>query len=105
MWSHYVFTKPFWIPKFLLEVSFDNDFGINPLILEFDECQGESRQQVRVKGEALEKLGEGFIADIQHLDGWKRMKLDKVGWFFEGWLMVKLLEKTRLQVCKVDGKK
>ncbi|CAK9005681.1 unnamed protein product [Durusdinium trenchii] len=25
----------------------------------------ESRQQVRVKGEALEKLGEGFIADIQ----------------------------------------
>ncbi|CAJ1351673.1 unnamed protein product [Effrenium voratum] len=26
---------------------------------------GESRQQVRVKGEALEKLGEGFIADIQ----------------------------------------
>ena len=33
----------------------------------FHGSRGESRQQVRVKGEALEKLGEGFIADIQQL--------------------------------------
>ena len=67
----------FWMLTYFLRDIVANDFGINPL-LESKTCQGESRQQVRVKGEALEKLGEGFIADIQHLD------VGKFGWSLDG---------------------